>query len=77
MSRAGGRRAPRIGLQACYDLLALPCPKLLLVSHRESQFFVHFSFRFGFQRRKRAMTRGSAKFENLRGAFPQNCRETK
>jgi len=77
MSRAGGRRIPPSGLQACYDFDALPCPKHLFVSHLESQFSAQFNFFFAFGRRKRAMIRRSALCVNWRGAFLRNCRETK
>lgn len=69
MSRAEGRRAPRIGLQACYDFHALPCPKYLLVSHCESHFSGRFFFCFAFRQHSRATIPPSTKSANWRAAF--------
>jgi len=77
MSRAGGRRAPRTGLKACYDLPALPCPKLLVVSHRESEFSARFYFFFRIPPRLHATIRRNVTFANSLSAFPRNFREPK
>ena len=68
VSRAGGRRAPRTSLQACYDLRALPCPKYLVVSHRGLHFSAHFFFGFALPSHSRAMNPPNIALENLRAA---------
>ncbi len=77
LSRAGGRRARRTSLQACYDLHALPCPKYLVVSHRESHFSARSFFYFAFQAHSRAMNPPNIAFENSRAVFRRSCRAIK